>query len=212
MVIITDVAGLYAGMKLLSPGAFNSYAIDNISGGNGGLDMFDGYSNADKYLSLSTFRQDGGTSATTGNDIIQIVSTGPFNLANNDSVKVAFALIAGEDLSMIQSSADAAQIRYDNLSTGMTEIPMAGAFSLSQSYPNPANNQSTISFVLPQANQTELSIYTTMGKKVKSVLAEKLNGGKYSVTVDLTQLAAGNYFYRLQSGSLVKTLPLTIIK
>ena len=208
----TDVAGLYAGMKLLSPGAFNSYAIDNISGGNGGLDMFDGYSNADKYLSLSTFRQDGGTSAATGNDIIQIVSTGPFNLANNDSVKVAFALIAGEDLSMIQASADAAQIRYDNLSTGMTEIPMSGAFSLSQSYPNPANNQSTISFVLPQANETELSIYTTMGEKVKSVVSEKLNGGKYSVTVDLSQLSAGNYFYRLQSGGLVKTLPLTIIK
>lgn len=174
--------------------------------------MFDGYSNADKYLSLSTFRQDGGTSAATGNDIIQIVSTGPFNLANNDSVKVAFALIAGEDLSMIQASADAAQIRYDNLSTGMTEIPMSGAFSLSQSYPNPANNQSTISFVLPQANETELSIYTTMGEKVKSVVSEKLNGGKYSVTVDLSQLSAGNYFYRLQSGGLVKTLPLTIIK
>lgn len=49
-------------MKLLTPGAFNNYSIDNISGGNGGLDMFDGYSTVEKYQSLSTPRQDGGTS------------------------------------------------------------------------------------------------------------------------------------------------------
>lgn len=208
----TDAAGLYAGMKLLTPGAFNNYSIDNISGGNGGLDMFDGYSNADKYLSLSTFRQDGGTSAATGNDIIQIVSSGPFNLANNDSVTVAFALIAGEDLSMIQASADAAQVRYDNLMTSLVEIPMAGAFSMSQSYPNPAREQSVVTFVLPQPGTTELSIYNTLGEKVQTVLSEKLNGGKYSVTVDVSKLTAGNYFYRLQSGINMKTLPLTIVK
>ena len=208
----TDAAGLYAGMKLLTPGSFNNYSIDNISGGNGGLDMFDGYSTVEKYQSLSTPRQDGGTSLATGNDIIQVVSTGPFNLANGDSVTVAFALIAGEDLSMIQASADAAQIKYDNLSTGLVEIPMAGAFSMTQSYPNPASEQSAITFVLPQSNSTELSLYNTMGEKVKTIVSERLNGGKYTVTVDVSKFPAGNYFYRLQSGTNMKTLPLTIVR
>lgn len=208
----TDVSGLYAGMKLLSSGPFNNNSIDNITGGNGGLDLSDGFSNTEKYSALSTYRKDGGTSVTTGNDIIQVVSSGPFTLGTSDSVTVAFALIAGEDLSMIQASADAAQLKYDNLYTGLTEIPLAGEFSMSQSYPNPAREQSTITFILPQTNTTELALYNTLGEKVKTILAEKLNGGKYSVTVDLNKIPSGNYFYRLQSGKNSKTLPLIIVK
>ena len=112
---------------------------------------------------------------------------------------------------MIQASADAAQLKYDNLYTGLTEIPLAGEFSMSQSYPNPAREQSTITFILPQTNTTELALYNTLGKG-KTILAEKLNGGKYSVTVDLSKIPSGNYFYRLQSGRNSKTLPLIIVK
>ena len=83
---------------------------------------------------------------------------------------------------------------------------------MTQSYPNPASEQSAITFVLPQSNSTELSLYNTMGEKVKTIVSERLNGGKYTVTVDVSKFPAGNYFYRLQSGTNMKTLPLTIVR
>ncbi|MBK6835011.1 MAG: hypothetical protein IPG89_12350 [Bacteroidetes bacterium] len=50
-----------------------------------------------------------------GEDVLNIVSTGPFNVNAGDSVKVAFALICGDDLNDLQESADSAQVHYDNI-------------------------------------------------------------------------------------------------
>jgi serine protease len=70
--------GLYAGVKVLSASApATAYSIDNVSGGNGGIDMYNGYDGTDKYTSLSTSRLNAGVGGT-GNDVAQVVSTGPF--------------------------------------------------------------------------------------------------------------------------------------
>lgn len=208
----TDAGGLYGGVKLLSAGGFNNYVIDNLAGGGGGADLSDGYSNAEKYTTLSTFRADGGNTAATGNDIIDVVSAGPFNLAVGDSVEVTFALLAGENLGMMQASADAAQTMYDNLSTGLTEIPLGTSFSLSQSYPNPTGGQASVTFTLDATEQTQLNIYNLLGEKVKTVVNQKMQAGKYTVMIDVSALPEGHYLYRLQSGTHVKTLPMTIVR
>ena len=80
----TDSAGLWAGIKLLShTGTFNHYAIDNYAA-NGGLDLSDGFSDAEKATSLTTSRADAGVlQAATGNDVISSVSNIGGNLAAN---------------------------------------------------------------------------------------------------------------------------------
>jgi hypothetical protein len=102
----TDAAGLYAGIKVLTATPFNHYAADNVTGGGGGLDLSDGFDESEKYATLSTYRPTAGATASTGNDVIDIVSSGPFTVGAGDSVTIAFALIAGESLTMIQDAAD----------------------------------------------------------------------------------------------------------
>jgi hypothetical protein len=207
----TDSAGLWAGMKLLShTGSFNHYALDNTAA-NGGIEMTDGYSNADKYQSLSTGRADAGTATTVGNDVLSVVSTGAFNLAPGDSVEVAFALIAGRNLASIQVTADAAQTKYDNIFIGITPVGNANSNQLNQCYPNPANKEVTIEFGLKENSFCELTIFNLLGEKMKTVVSEKLSSGKYSVPVDVSNLPAGNYFYRLNTPNYVQTLPMNIV-
>jgi hypothetical protein len=207
----TDAGGLYGGMKLLSSaGGFSHYAIDNVAGG-GGADLSDGFSNAEKYQVLSTSRPDAGNTVATGNDVIDVVSTGPFNIAAGDSVSIAFALIAGEDLSMIQASADAAQAKYDSLFVGLEPIALGKVNSLEQNFPNPASGTTRIEFTLKEGAMTELSIYDVMGRKVKEVLNEKLSSGKYSVVFDVKDLPAGNYQYSLVAGAYRNSLSLTVV-
>lgn len=207
----TDSAGLYAGVKLLSHTAgFNHYAFDNTAA-NGGIDLTNGFSNAEKYTGLSTSRLNAGIATATGNDVLSAVSSGSFNMAPGDSVEVAFALIAGKDLASIQASADAAQAKYDSIFVGILPIGNAIENGLYQSFPNPADKELRINLSLKESNFSELSIYNLLGEKVKTVFDEKITAGSYSVLVDVSKLPSGNYFYRLNSGNYTRTLPLSII-
>ncbi|REJ81306.1 MAG: T9SS C-terminal target domain-containing protein [Bacteroidetes bacterium] len=200
----TDAGGLYGGIKLLSGGGFSHYAIDNVSGG-GGLNLSDGFSNAEKYQALSTFRADAGNTLPAGNDVINTVSSGPFTLASGDSVVVAFALIAGEDLAMIQASADAAQLMYDAIFTGIEKLGPAASNSLESCYPNPAIDFTVIEFSVVKSGMTELTVYDNLGNKVKTLVSENLNQGRYSARMNVSELPSGIYHYTLTSGDFRKT-------
>lgn len=207
----TDVGGLWAGIKLLShTGGFNHYALDNVTTA-GSINLGDGFDDTEKYTAMSTSRSDAGTASTTGNDVLSVVSSGNFNLAQNDSVEVAFALVAGGDLSDIQTAADAAQIMYDNKFVGIFSIGQSKTNELFQSYPNPADKNARIDFALKNNTACELNIYNVMGSKISTVVSEKLTAGKYSVNVDVSKFPAGNYFYRLVAGDFTNTHYLTIV-
>jgi serine protease len=204
----TDSAGLYGGIKVLShTGIFNHYALDNVT--NSGIDLSDGYSNAEKYTSLSTMRTASGTGTPEGNDVLSVVSTGPFQLLPGDSVEVAFALLAGKDLTELNAAADAAQTKY--MTIGIEPIANARGNSIT-AYPNPADKQVSFRFSITERNQTELSIYNVMGQKVKTVIDESLSSGMYTVNADVHDLPAGNYIYKIRSGQFSKALPMTIVR
>ncbi len=208
----TDVGGYYAGVKLLShTGGFNHYAFDNDGTGTGGMNLYDGFTKSEKYTSLSTTRTDAGV-AGMGNDVSDVVSTGPFTITSGDSVVVAFALIAADNLDTLLAGADASQLMYDSITLiGIHEISLAQPFGMIQNFPNPSGNQSTISFTLPESNFTELSVYNALGEKVKTLLKEKLSFGTYSLPVDVSSLENGTYFYRLTSGLYSKSLPAIVV-
>ncbi|MFN8166597.1 MAG: hypothetical protein U0X76_10655 [Bacteroidia bacterium] len=70
---VVYVSGMYTGIIVLVT-VPNHYAIDNYAA-NGGLDLFS-FSNTEKYTSMSMMRTDAGIAqASTGNDVISVVST-----------------------------------------------------------------------------------------------------------------------------------------
>ncbi len=210
----TDVDGIWAGMKLLShTGTFNHYAIDNYAA-NGGLDLSDGFSGTEKYSSMTTGRADAGITLTpaTGNDVLSVVSANGITLAPGDSVEVTFALIAGDDLAMIQASAEAAQIKYDNALSVENLNIISSSTQIKEIYPNPANKQTHIEFSLASSGKTTIGIYNLLGEKVKDVISENLSAGTYSLIIDVSDLSSGSYFCRLESGAAVSTLPLNVVE
>ena len=184
----TGANGKYGGIKLLTNTAPpNFYAVDHVSGGNGGLDFANGVDTKDKYLSMSTQRLAAGV-AGNGVDVINVMSSGPIQLTPGQSVKVAFALVGGDSLANLITGAQHAQIKYDGMTTGINE-------SVSSDYtwrifPNPTKNSITISQTEPTFNKYE--IYSLNGKlvsenKIMSILQK----------VDLTGYAEGMYIVKL---------------
>lgn len=75
-------------------------------------------------------------------------------------------------------------------------------FTVSQNYPNPAaNGYTSIDIVMPESDKIELKIYSIQGKLMALPVNEYLNTGKHVVKLNLSQLPAGIYIYKITSAS-----------
>ncbi|MBM2815822.1 MAG: two component regulator propeller domain protein [Ignavibacteria bacterium] len=79
-------------------------------------------------------------------------------------------------------------------------------------FPNPFSTTTNISFTLAEPCHVRLTIYDTYDSEVATIVSEQRNTGTYTETFDAISLAAGLYFYRLQTGAAVMTGKTTFIK
>lgn len=203
----TGANGVYAGIKLLSSGLFNHYAIDNTNGGSGGVNMYDGYDNAEKYTTLSTGRSQSGTATGGGNDVCHVVSSGPFTIAAGDSVIVGFALIAGDNLADIQGSAVDAQNNWDNVVTTSPEFTVDNTGM--NVYPNPANNNAELTYTT-DGGKTDIRMYDAAGREVAVLAQGAQAAGTYRATLNTAALNEGVYIIRMQTGNAIMNRRLVI--
>jgi hypothetical protein len=86
---------------------------------------------------------------------------------------------------------------------GIEPHPIAGipkSYALSQNYPNPFNPSTTIEFALPKSEFVNLKIYNILGEQVANLVSEKLTAGNYKYQWNVSGLASGVYFYKLETG------------
>jgi hypothetical protein len=108
----------YAGIRVLTPPEMTNYhAIwnDEDDPGNPSWGIYQAFDNIEKWECLSS----SSASTTSGpGDVSNVVATGPFTIAAGDSVVVAFAVVAGDNLHFLQVNADAAWRKWEFLRTG----------------------------------------------------------------------------------------------
>ncbi|MBL0048361.1 MAG: S8 family serine peptidase [Bacteroidetes bacterium] len=195
----TQASPIYCGIKLLSTSGIVVNSMDNVGGGAGGIDLTDGYSTAEKFQSLSVNRKQAGNTVTAGNDVVQVISAGPFTMAPDDSVVVEFAMIAGNSLQDLQISALNAQQKYDSAhAVGITQLNKE-KFAL-QIFPNPTKGNLNLQWNSLLNENCTISLFNADGLMVKKITsAEAKRQVKSEVSVNLEGLAKGIYFIRFQS-------------
>jgi len=204
--------GTYVGIKLLTSDPIKHYAFDNdgqyhsiqIYNSDGSF-SFTGDEKNQALKSINNNIKDNNTAgmAPEGNDVSDMVSTGPFNLQVGDSVKIAFALIAGDHLADIQSSAVATDKRYNPDTTSISFINNnTDKIYLGQNYPDPFSENTQIDVYLPHTELIDLSVYDIFGKKVLTIANFKLGSGQHSFMINANELESGIYYYRLTTHSI----------
>ncbi|MXX41185.1 MAG: T9SS type A sorting domain-containing protein [Gemmatimonadetes bacterium] len=90
-------------------------------------------------------------------------------------------------------------------------------FALAQNFPNPFNASTTIAFQLALPSQVELSIYSSSGQRVSTLISDSLPAGHHRLQWDGHNdrgepVASGAYLYQLLAGDFVATRQLMLLK
>lgn len=101
---------------------------------------------------------------------------------------------------------DVTDVSADAESTTPTSI------HLQQNYPNPFNPTTTIGYTLSQATSVRLTVYNTMGQKVRVLADGTMPAGMHRVQFDATGLSSGMYLYRLEAGDFTAIRTMLLIR
>ena len=82
---------------------------------------------------------------------------------------------------------------------------------LQRPLPNPAREQVTVRFAVPERQEAALRLYDVMGREVRT-LARGPQEGRTEMQVGLSDLSSGIYFLRLQAGGTTKTRKMTVVR
>jgi len=98
----------------------------------------------------------------------------------------------------------------DDLST-ITE------FKLEANYPNPFNPTTTISYQLPKSSDVRLTIYNTLGQRVRTLVDANRSAGAYDVVWNGqndagAQVGSGLYFYTIETAGFTQTRKMMLLK
>ena len=93
---------------------------------------------------------------------------------------------------------------------GTSTIPLMHI--LKQNYPNPFNPGTQFEFTLATSSFVSLAIFDILGKKIATLISEKMSAGGHSLYWNASNIPSGMYFYRLEAENNVETKKLVLIK
>ncbi len=128
--------------------------------------------------------------------------------------------IDGHEMQICELFADSSGIQSFTIIPGTPkrEIgPLPSKFSLAQNYPNPFNSNTTIMFEIPEAANVEITIYDILGRRVTTLIDEKMSAGSHSRIWNGTNqagqtISSGVYFYLLRSGDHSSAKKMLLLK
>ena len=93
-----------------------------------------------------------------------------------------------------------------------SDLSSPATFKLMQNYPNPFNPSTEISYSIPKSGYVKLTIYNVLGEKITELVNGYQSAGNHSYQFNANNLSSGIYFYSLQTGNLVQTKKMILLK
>ena len=85
-------------------------------------------------------------------------------------------------------------------------------FYLSQNYPNPFKEKTTIKYCVPDKTLIKLNVLDADMKIIKELENEVREPGTYEVEFDGAEVASGVFLYQLKVGSFIDTKKMMLMK
>ena len=145
-------------------------------------------------LPMSDFARVGGAQGTFNSDDVTLIAFYPL-AGNGQTFEIAI-----ESVRFVGGTSTS--LGDDGTPTELTLL----------SAPNPARDQATIRYGLPQAGKVHLEVFDMLGRSVAVLVDDVRAAGTHPVTLDASSLPAGTYLYRLVTDAGTKTATLTVVR
>jgi len=100
----------------------------------------------------------------------------------------------------------------NSTSTNHLKSVLPENIQLYQNYPNPFNGITTVKFDLPKNTNVRILVYDIRGRQIMSVLDRPLSAGFHSTSINMSNIASGMYFYRLEANNSTIVQKMILIK
>ncbi len=100
----------------------------------------------------------------------------------------------------------------DSKTGGTNQGYLPEEFELFQNYPDPFNQQTTISYFLPRSTPLRIDVWDILGRNITTLVEENHSVGFYSVTWNAELYSSGVYFYRMSSENFTATKRCILLK
>ncbi|MCF8373410.1 MAG: T9SS type A sorting domain-containing protein [Bacteroidales bacterium] len=87
-----------------------------------------------------------------------------------------------------------------------------GEYTLGQNIPNPAKDFTKIDYSIPVNGHVKIVLFTTDGKLVRDLLSEEMPAGTHTLEVNVSDLAAGTYYYKMMTADFSGSKYLNIVR
>lgn len=155
----------------------------------------------------------------------ELTHTAPLSFGGNTEVVFEFEYTAPASIGQITLAANGNSVNLNGGTSGdqwnfaenkvvRVEAPNAitdrldrspSAFTLKQNFPNPFNPDTKIRYALSAANFVKLTVFNSLGQKVRTLVRARQNSGIHQVDFKAADLPSGSYFYTLRVGSETET-------
>jgi hypothetical protein len=85
-------------------------------------------------------------------------------------------------------------------------------FYLSQNYPNPFKDKTTIKYCIAFRTRVVLTIFNSEGKEKEKLVDEEKKAGTYAITWNAENLQSGVYCYQLKAGKFIDTKKMVLLR
>jgi endo-1,4-beta-xylanase len=124
-----------------------------------------------------------------------------YALSAAEGLKTAKVNLSSSLAALVEQSTDVRVLSTDRMN-----------FALGQNYPNPFNATTRISYTIDKTGPVCLAVYNLRGESVAVLVDDIQPAGHHSLSFNASALAAGMYWYRIQSNGNVESKRLLLIK
>ncbi|MBD3286350.1 hypothetical protein GF359_07345, partial [candidate division WOR-3 bacterium] len=147
-----------------------------------------------------------------------VVSAGPFDIASQASDTVAFAFLAGDNLSDLEANAQACRDKWEELNESILEGETPRPLSLDiTSVPRLISGRGLIAFSIPHRADVSLDVFDLTGRKIRTLHHGELPPGNHRISWDGldaqgARVSKGVYFVMLSDGIEIITRKAVIVR
>lgn len=194
--------GQFKGISVLNHPNVHHYAFDN-QGFGGSMKISDGFTSFEKYTAMKSTRNNAGVH-DKDNDISTLIGAGPFTLPMGDTLTVAFALLAGDHLMDLRSSAQMASNIYNQLPLQTANLDYR-THSVTAS-PNPFTGQINLNILIDKPSEISISITDITGRKMHFIPRDLFYPGRHQLAINAYTWPQGIYFVQILKGDKSETI------